>query len=87
MNIVGNFPGCPMAKIPSFQRRGLGSILVQGVRSYIPQLIVLELQLKVHHSTVKTEDPTAVAKTWHRQINKMNIDQNHLRKKMDLNPF
>ena len=35
---TGHFPGGPMAKIPSFQSRGLSLMPAQGTRSCMPQL-------------------------------------------------
>ena len=53
-----DFSGGPVAKTPCSQGRGPGcSISGQGTRSYMPQLRVYMLNLKILHATVKVEDP------------------------------
>ena len=48
-----DFPGGPVAKTPHYQRRGPGLIPGQGTRSYMPQLSVHRLQLKISCATAK----------------------------------
>ena len=59
-----NFPSALVAKSLCYQCGGPGLIPGQRTRSHIPQLTVPGLQLKI---------PCVATKTWHSQINKINI--------------
>ena len=58
-----DFPGGPVAKTPCFQCKGPGSVPGLGTRSYMPQLRVWMLQLRI---------PSVATKAWYSQINKIN---------------
>ena len=62
-----------MAKTELPMQVAPGSIPGQGTRSHMLQLSVHTLQLKILHVSSKIEDLSAATKTWHSQINKINI--------------
>ena len=57
-NTVKDFPGGPLAKTPRSQCRGPGSSRGQGTRSFMPQLKILQPQLRIPPATTKIKDPT-----------------------------
>ena len=53
------FLGGPVAKPPSSQFRGLGSIPSRGTRSHMPQLRVPVKQLQAPHVARKMDNPSS----------------------------